>query len=51
MAKVFEVDSYTIRRKFFKFFGASFQVFGPDGDLVAFCKQKAFKLREDIRVF
>ncbi|MFN0134159.1 MAG: hypothetical protein ACKVW3_16715 [Phycisphaerales bacterium] len=44
-------EQYTIRRKVLKLFGASFHVFAPDGSVVAFCKQKAFKLREDIRLY
>ncbi len=51
MNAVFELDRYTIRRKFLKVLGASFQVFDPEGRQVAFCAQKAFKLKEDIRVF
>lgn len=44
-------EQYTIRRKVLKLFGAAFHVYGPDGGVVAFCKQKAFKLREDIRLY
>lgn len=45
-----DLASYRIRRKFLKLFGASFRVY--DGDqVVAFCKQQAFTLREDIRLF
>lgn len=45
-----DLASYRIRRKFLKLFGASFRVY--DGDqVVAFCKQQAFRLREDIRLF
>lgn len=44
-------ESYTIRRKVFKIFGASFHIYGKDGALAGFCNQKAFKLREDIRIF
>jgi uncharacterized protein YxjI len=44
-------EQYTIRRKFFKLFGASFRVYSPDGRVVAYCKQKAFKLKEDIRLY
>lgn len=50
-AALFQLDKYTLRRKFLKILGASFQVFDPSENLVAFCSQKAFKLREDIRVF
>jgi hypothetical protein len=44
-------DRYRIRRTFFKLFGASFRVLGPADELLAFSKQKAFRLREDIRVY
>ena len=47
---LFELDRYLIRRKVFKIFGAGFHVY--DGDrVVAFSHQKAFKLKEDIRVY
>jgi hypothetical protein len=45
-----DLASYRIRRTFLKLFGATFRVY--DGDrVVAVCKQQAFKLREDIRLF
>ena len=45
-----DLASYRIRRKFLKLFGASFRVY--DGErVVAFCKQQAFKLKEDIRLY
>jgi hypothetical protein len=44
-------ERYTIRRKVIKIFGAAFHVYAPDGRVVAYCKQKAFKLREDIRLY
>ncbi len=44
-------DTYLIRRKIFKILGAAFHIYGPDGELVGYCKQKAFKLREDIRIY
>lgn len=47
----FEHDTYMIRRKVFKIFGGEFRVFDPAGTLILFSKQKAFKLREDIRVY
>ncbi len=47
---LFELDCYLIRRKVFKLFGASFHVY--DGErIVGFSTQKAFKLKEDIRVY
>ena len=45
-----DLPAYRIRRKVLKIFGASFHVY--DGERVAaFCNQKAFKLREDIRLY
>jgi len=44
-------ESYTIRRKVLRLFGAAFHVFDRQGRLVAYCEQKAFKLKEDIRLY
>ena len=44
-------DAYTIRRKILTLIGASFHVYDPEGRLVFFCRQKGFKLKEDIRLF
>ena len=44
-------EQYTIRRKVLKLFGAAFHVYGPGGNVIAYCKQKAFKLKEDIRLY
>lgn len=43
--------TYLIRRKVLKLFGGVFHVFGPDGSVVLYSKMKAFKLREDIRIY
>jgi len=45
------LSAYTIRRKVFQIFGAGFHALDETGTVVAFSKQKAFKLREDIRVY
>jgi len=42
---------YTIRRRVFQVFGAGFEIFDAQGQLEAYCHQKAFKLREDIRLY
>ena len=42
---------YTAKKAFFNFLGASFRIFGPDGKLQFYVKQKAFKLKEEITVF
>ena len=47
----FQLDGYMIRRKVFKVFGSSFHVYDPAGQVIGFSKQKAFKLKEDIRLY
>jgi len=42
---------YTIRRKVFTLLGARFHIYDAAGALIGYSKQKAFKLKEDIRVF
>jgi uncharacterized protein YxjI len=44
-------EQYTIRRKFFKLFGAAFHVYDAQDKVVGYCKQKSFRIREDIRVY
>lgn len=44
-------QTYLVRKKFWQFFGGSFYVYDPNGALVLFSKLKAFKLKEDIRIF
>lgn len=48
---VFSLDRYMIRRKVFRLFGAAFHVFDESGTVVLFSKLKAFKLKEDIRLY
>jgi hypothetical protein len=48
---MFESDRYLVRKKVFKMLGGAFHVWDESGNLVAFSEQKAFKLKEDIRVF
>lgn len=45
-----ELDTYIIRRKILKVIGASFHILHGD-EVVGFTNQKAFKLKEDIRVY
>lgn len=42
---------FLIRRKVFKFFGAAFHIYNAQDQVIGYCKQKAFKLKEDIRVY
>ena len=44
-------QSYLVRRKIFKLFGAAFHIFDPNGQLAFYSSQKAFKLKEDIRLY
>lgn len=47
----FQHSKYLIRRKVFKLAGAAFHVYDDMGDLLLYSKQKAFRLREDFRVY
>ena len=44
-------DRYLIRRKVLTILGAKFHVYDGHGKLIGFSKQKAFKLKEDIRFY
>jgi hypothetical protein len=48
--EIYRHDRFIARRKVFKLFGGAFTIFGLDGSLLAASEQKAFKLKEDIRV-
>ena len=48
---VFRHTNYLVRRKIFKIFGAAFHIYDPDGNVAFYSKQKAFKLKEDIRLY
>ncbi|MDC0711201.1 hypothetical protein POL68_22215 [Stigmatella sp. ncwal1] len=47
----FGQSRYVIRRKFFKLFGGAFHIYDEAGGLAFYSKMKAFKLKEDLRVF
>ena len=51
MGTAFNYQNYLVRRKVFTFFGAKFHVYNPDKELVLFSKLKAFRLKEDVRLF
>lgn len=44
-------DQFLVRQKVFKLLGEAFHVYDPAGNLLLYCKLKAFKLKEDIRLF
>jgi hypothetical protein len=43
--------NYTVRRKVMKLFGGAFHVYDPAENVIAYSKMKAFKLKEDIRLY
>ena len=47
----FDYPRYIVRRQVFKILGAAFHVYDEAGNLVMYSKQKAFKLKEDIRLY
>lgn len=51
MAKPITGDAFEIREQFLELFARKFRVYDPMGTLLLFCRMKAFKLREDIRLF
>lgn len=47
-----QYPKYELRRKFWKFFGAEISIFPENStELAGFIKMKAFKLREDVRLY
>lgn len=50
-AAVLPDTQYVARKKVFKIFGQAFHIYDSQEKLVAFSKLKAFKLKEDIRVY
>jgi uncharacterized protein YxjI len=51
MSERFSSPKYLVRRKVLTVVGAAFHIYDGDGRLVLFSKLKAFKLKEDIRLF
>lgn len=49
--EAFTHESYLVRRKILKLFGAAFHIYDPNGKVVFYSKMKAFKLKEDIRLY
>ena len=47
----FKHNRYLFRRKVFKLFGGAFHAYDENGILLLYSKQKAFKLKEDFRVY
>ncbi len=53
MAGLFESDSYIIRQKVLKLLGEEFHIYSDKSmkNMIGYSKQKALKLKEDIRVY
>lgn len=51
MSNSLEYSNYQIRKQFFKAFGGAFRIYDPMENLVFFADMKAFKLKEDIRLY
>ncbi len=47
----FGQSRYLLRKKFFKLFGGAFHIYDEAGNVAFYSKMKAFKLKEDLRVF
>ena len=53
MSTIYEADSYMVRQKVMKIVGEEFHIYSDDSmqQLIGYSKQKALKLKEDIRVY
>lgn len=47
----FQQNEYLVRRKILALLGAKFYIHDPQNNVIGFSHQKAFKLKEDIRIF
>jgi len=47
----FSHRTYTVRRKVLKLFGGAFHIYDSAGQLIGYSKMKAFKFKEDIRLY
>jgi uncharacterized protein YxjI len=47
----FQYDRYMIRKKLLKLFGGAFHIYNPAGEVVFYTRLKAFRLKEDLRVY
>ncbi|MEL7484705.1 MAG: hypothetical protein AAFN41_10150 [Planctomycetota bacterium] len=44
-------EQYTIRQKILKIFGAAFHIYDAEGEVIGYCKQKAFRFREKLILY
>lgn len=50
-SSVFSHVTYLVRKKVFTLFDSAFHIYDPNGILAFYARQKAFKLKEDIRLY
>lgn len=51
MDERYNFQTYTVRKKVFKIFGGAFHIYDPQGNVAFYSDMKAFKLKEDIRIY
>jgi uncharacterized protein YxjI len=51
MENRFGYPHYTVRRKVIKLFGGAFHIYNPNDEVMFYANLKAFKLKEDIRLY
>lgn len=51
MSEILSHQQYLVRRKILKLLGGAFHIYAPDGSLALYSELKAFKLKEDIRLY
>ena len=47
----FNSSSYLVRTKLLRLFGGAFHIYDKNENLVLYCEQKRFKIKEDIRLY
>jgi uncharacterized protein YxjI len=47
----FQHTNYLVRKQMLKLFGGAFRIYDPMGNLALFVEMKAFKLKEDLRIY
>ncbi|MCI0524930.1 MAG: hypothetical protein L0Y75_06670 [Acidobacteria bacterium] len=47
----YSYSTYLVRKKVFHLLGGAFEIFDPQGNVILYSKMKAFKLKEDIRLY
>ena len=51
LSNPFQHTNYLVSKQMLKLFGGTFRIYEPNGSLVLFASMKAFKLKEDIRLY